>query len=176
MTAPIRSEPMVERVARLAEARPTVDCWVPSTEADRNSARSQLAKMLAHPLFANSKRYPTLLRHVVECSLDGRTENLKERTLGIEVFGRKADYDTNLDPVVRITAGEIRKRIAQYYHDPEHESELRIDLPPGSYAPLFHLAHATQPNFNGREDDGYAVAHRTSTVAASQLRTHSWRS
>src|SRR5499427_1021479 len=139
MTAPIRSEPLVARVAGIAEARPTVDYWVPSTEADRNSARSQLAKMLAHPLFANSKRYPALLRHVVESRLEGRPDSLKERTLGIEVFGRKADYDTNLDPVVRITAGEIRKRIAQYYHEPQHETELRIDLPAGSYVPQFHL-------------------------------------
>jgi len=139
MTAPIRSEPLVARVAGIAEARPTVDYWVPSTEADRNSARSQLARMIAHPLFANSKRYPALLRHVVESRLEGRADSLKERTLGIEVFGRRADYDTNLDPVVRITAGEIRKRIAQYYHEPEHEAELRIDLPAGSYVPQFHL-------------------------------------
>src|SRR5215471_6495644 len=139
MTAPIRSEPMVERAARIAEARPAGDGWVPATDADRDYARSQLAKMVAHPLFANSKRYPALLRHVVEFSLKGRADSLKERTLGIEVFGRKADYDTNLDPVVRITAGEIRKRIAQYYHEPEHEAELRIDLPAGSYVPQFHL-------------------------------------
>src|SRR5215469_12478401 len=139
MTAPITSEPMVERAARIAEARPAADTWLPATEADRDSARSQLAKMVAHPLFANSKRYPALLRHVVESSLEGKAYSLKERTLGIEVFGRKADYDTNLDPVVRITAGEIRKRIAQYYHEPEHEAELRIDLPAGSYVPQFHL-------------------------------------
>ena len=130
---------MVERAARIAEARPAMDGWVPATDADRDSARSQLAKMVAHPLFANSKRYPALLRHVVESSLEGKADSLKERTLGIEVFGRKADYDTNLDPVVRITAGEIRKRIAQYYHEPEHEAELRIDLPAGSYVPQFHL-------------------------------------
>ena len=139
MTAPIRSEPIAERSARIAEARPAGDGWVPATDADRDYARSQLAKMVAHPLFANSKRYPALLRHVVEFSLEGRADSLKERTLGIEVFGRKADYDTNLDPVVRITAGEIRKRIAQYYHEPQHETELRIDLPAGSYVPQFHL-------------------------------------
>src|SRR5215469_11044661 len=137
MTAPIRSEPLVARVAGIAEARPTVDYWVPSTEADRNSARSQLARMIAHPLFANSKRYPALLRHVVESRLEGRADSLKERTLGIEVFGRRAEYDTNLDPVVRVTAGEIRKRIAQYYHQPGHEGEIRIDLPSGCYVAEF---------------------------------------
>lgn len=66
-------------------------------------------------------------------------EPLKERTLGIEVFGREPDYDTNLDPVVRTTAVEIRKRIAQYYHEPGHEAEIRIDFPPGTYVPEFRM-------------------------------------
>ena len=68
----------------------------------------------------------------------GNVDQLKERTLGIEVFGRELDYDTNIDHIVRSTAGEIRKRIAQYYHEPGHESEIRIDLPSGSYVPEFH--------------------------------------
>jgi hypothetical protein len=88
-------------------------------------------------MFRNSKRYPSLLRYVVEQALDGHAGELKERTLGIEVFGRSPDYDTNVDPVVRISAAEIRKRIAQYYHDSGHEDELRIDLPLGSYVPEF---------------------------------------
>lgn len=57
--------------------------------------------------------------------------------LGVEVFGREPHYDTNLDPVVRTSAVEIRKRIAQYYHDAKHETEIRIDLPPGTYLPEF---------------------------------------
>jgi len=51
----------------------------------------------------------------VEQTLAGNEDNLKERTLGVEVFHRTPDYDTNLDPVVRLCAGEVRKRIAQYY-------------------------------------------------------------
>src|SRR5262249_27923539 len=152
-------------------SRLSSDGWIPTTDADLSSARTQLAKMLVHPLFANSKRYPALFRHVVECRLEGRTDNLKERTLGIEVFGRKADYDTNLDPVVRITAGEIRKRIAQYYHDPEHESELRIDLPPGSYVPLFHLPHSVQPAVNGLADDSHGGGHTFDPVVHAVSRS-----
>ena len=68
---------------------------------------------------------------------------MKERTLGIEVFGREPDYDTNLDPVVRTSAVEIRKRIAQYYSDAAHEAEIRIDFPPGTYLPEFR--HPLQP-------------------------------
>ncbi|PWU12580.1 MAG: hypothetical protein C5B51_00375 [Terriglobia bacterium] len=108
-------------------------------EAERKAIQEQLGRMLANPLFRNSRRYPNLLRYVVEHALQGQTGELKERTLGVEVFAREPDYDTNLDPVVRTTAGEIRKRIAQYYHEPGHEDEIRIDLPPGSYIPEFRV-------------------------------------
>ena len=112
---------------------------MPDTDAERAAIREQLERILSSPLFKNSKRYPTLLRFVVERSLTGHAEPLKERTLGIEVFGREPDYDTNLDPVVRTTAVEIRKRIAQYYHEPGHETEIRIDFPPGTYLPEFRI-------------------------------------
>src|SRR5258708_29614357 len=81
-----------------------------------------------------------MVRYVGEHALSGDSGKLKGRTLGVEVFARDPHYDTNLDPVVRTTAGEIRKRIAQYYHEPGHEGEIRIDLPAGSYLPEFHLS------------------------------------
>jgi len=104
---------------------------------ERRAIHEQLERILANPLFKNSKRYPNLLRYVVERTLDGQNVNLKERTLGVEVFAREPDYDTNLDPVVRTTAAEIRKRLAQYYQEPKHDTELRIHLPLGSYTPQF---------------------------------------
>jgi len=107
-------------------------------ELESGAIREQLERLLFHQTFRNSKRYPALLRYVVEHTLEGNVEQLKERTLGIEVFGRELDYDTNIDHIVRSNAGEIRKRIAQYYHEPGHESEIRIDLPSGSYVPEFH--------------------------------------
>lgn len=97
----------------------------------------QLERILASPAFTNSKRYPVLLRYVVEKSIEGDTFDLRERTLGVQVFGRDPDYDTNADPVVRITAGEVRKRIAQYYQERGAEDEIRIDIPLGSYVPEF---------------------------------------
>jgi hypothetical protein len=111
---------------------------LPETQAERDAIRRQLELLLTHPLFKHSRRYPSMLRYVVEHALTGDTGQLKERTLGIEVFARDPHYDTTLDPVVRTTAGEIRKRIAQYYHEQGHEEELRIDLPAGSYLPEFH--------------------------------------
>ncbi|HKD08504.1 MAG TPA: hypothetical protein VKB79_21565 [Bryobacteraceae bacterium] len=114
------------------------------TEREREAIRSQLERMLASPLFRNSKRCASLLRYVVDQTLDGRTVILKERTLGVEVFSRDADYDTAADPIVRATAAEVRKRIAQYYHDHTHQAEIRIDLSPRSYIPEFSPAE-TQP-------------------------------
>jgi hypothetical protein len=98
----------------------------------------QLDRIAGSSHFRNSKRYPSLLRYIVGEALAGRSESLKERTLGTCVFGRTADYDTNLDPVVRISAGEVRKRIAQYYQSPGHDHELRIEIPLGSYMPRFY--------------------------------------
>ncbi len=106
-------------------------------EPDAAAVREQLDRLLRHPLFCHSKRYPGLLRFVVEQTLEGHADQLKERLIGIEVFGRAPDYDANADPVVRVTAGETRKRLAQYYYDPEHSGELRIELPTGAYLPQF---------------------------------------
>ncbi|MBI5083751.1 MAG: hypothetical protein HZB13_04025, partial [Acidobacteria bacterium] len=124
------------------------------TEGDRVAIRAQLDRMLATPLFKLSKRYPILLRYVVEQTLVGETSKLKERTLGIEVFGRDPDYDTNTDPIVRTTAGEIRKRIAQYYQEPGHEDEIRILFSAGSYIPEFSFPgeHATPSALSGESE------------------------
>ncbi|MBB6143135.1 hypothetical protein HNQ77_001079 [Silvibacterium bohemicum] len=99
--------------------------------------REQLNRLLAHPLFTNSKRYPVLLAYTVEQALLGNAGELKERTIGVEAFGREPNYDVNLDPVVRTTAAEVRKRLIQYYYSPDHAGELIIELPLGSYVPLF---------------------------------------
>jgi hypothetical protein len=105
---------------------------------ERLLVEDQLERMLASPLFTQSKRYAPFLRHVVEKTLDGQEDRLKERVLGSELFGRPPDYDSNNDPVVRVTAGEVRKRIAQYYDDSAHRNEFRIDLPIGTYVAQFH--------------------------------------
>jgi hypothetical protein len=98
---------------------------------------AQLDRMLDNPHFSHSRRFPSFLRFVVEQTLAGEADQLKERTIGIEVFAKDPGYDTASDPIVRVTAAEIRKRIAQYYQEPGHRSELQISLPPGSYVPQF---------------------------------------
>lgn len=113
--------------------------WDPKTEMDRRAVRQQLERILASPLFSHSSRYPALLRYVVEHTLQGQIEQLKERTLGMDVFGRDPGYDTDGDPVVRTTAAQVRRRLAEYYAQGEHADEVRIDLPRGAYLPVFYL-------------------------------------
>jgi hypothetical protein len=109
---------------------------------DEALIREQLERIIASASFHNSKRYPRFLQFVVEEKLKGNAELLKERVLGIEVFDKPANYEVAEDPIVRVAAGEIRKRIAQYYVEPGHEGELRIDLPPGRYVPEFYFPKA----------------------------------
>ena len=118
-------------------AEQVAESWTPSSEPEKAAVQQQLEKLLATPLFNSSKRYPSFLKYVVTRSLAGQTDQLKERILGVEIFGRSADYDTNTDPIVRVTAAEIRKRIEQYYQDPKHSQEIRLYLPAGSYAPQY---------------------------------------
>ena len=121
--------------------------WHPKTESARLLVRSQLEKIASDSRFAASKRYPCLLRYIVEHTLAENEDNLKERTLGVEVFHRPLDYDINLDPVVRLCAGEVRKRLAQYYQSSAHRGELRIELNPGSYVPVFSQPPPDAPTF-----------------------------
>jgi hypothetical protein len=111
--------------------------WSPSNDFEKGAVQQQVEHLLASPLFHSSKRYPRFLRFVVGRALDGQADQLKERILGMEIFDRPADYDTNKDPIVRVTAAEIRKRIEHYYRDPKHSQEIRLFLPAGSYAPQF---------------------------------------
>jgi hypothetical protein len=121
-----------------AESPPPGSTWLPVTPADKEAVREQVGRILATAQFRNSKRFPAFLRHTVEHALSS-TEGLKERTIGHEVFGRDPGYDTAQDPIVRMTAAEVRKRLAQYYHLPEHAGEPIISYQPGSYVPEFAL-------------------------------------
>ena len=112
---------------------------------DDTAVRDQLARLLGSGHFRTSKRCQALLRFVVEAYLENHTDRVKERTIGIEVFQRDPDYDTNQDSVVRTTAAEIRKKLAQYYLEPGHDNELRVLLPQGSYLPEFRLPPIAVP-------------------------------
>lgn len=121
--------------------KPDLQVAMPSLPPQKAAeVRAELERLLGSPLFRASRRCQSLLRRVIEQTLAGDVDSLKERALGVEVFGRPADYDTSQDPVVRASAAEIRKKLAQYYQEGGHESEVRIELPSGSYLAEFHFA------------------------------------
>jgi hypothetical protein len=128
----------------IVQSEPAEHGHPPQLQPPAELVREQLGRILVSHLFKNSKHYPALLRYVVEETLEGRSRRLKERSLGVDVFGRDPNYDTNLDPVVRTSACEVRKRIAQYYHEPGRETEIRIDLPHGSYVAEFRFPEGYQ--------------------------------
>lgn len=136
------SSPATDRVVAASSGAQ----WTPESDSDKAAVRTQLERLLVNPAFKNSKRYPALLRFAVERVLEGHTDSLKERSLGVEVFHRDPNYDTNQDPVVRTTAVEVRKRLAQYYQDPQHDGEIRIEFPSGSYMPEFRLPVVVVPD------------------------------
>ena len=145
----------------------------PTLSVDSSTVREQLSRLLVHPLFANSKRYPALLAYTVEQTLLGNASELKERSIGIEVFGRAPTYDANADPVVRITAGEVRKRLSIYYYDAAHSGELVIELPIGSYVPVFRQPELPAEHQAGEAELNLAPA-GVPSVEVSKRRRLSW--
>ena len=108
-------------------------------EITANMIREQLDLLVHDEVFRSSKRSVAFLKYVVEQTLNGAADQIKERTIGVEVFGRDPSYDTNLDHIVRTAATELRKKLATYYVDEKHWHELRMGLVPGSYIPRFSL-------------------------------------
>lgn len=110
--------------------------------------RQHLKDVIASHGFAGSKRAQDFLQLIVEHTLEGNVDSLRERMIGAEMFGRPIDYDTGSDAVVRVKANEIRKKLAQYYFETDGKCAVRIELPSGSYVPKFifePLKSVTQP-------------------------------
>jgi hypothetical protein len=105
---------------------------------EEESVRAELGRILSSRYFKTAGRSRQFLQYVVEHRLAGQADHLKERTIGTEVFQRPADYATGDDPVVRVQAGEVRRRLDQFYQHDGLASAIKIDLPVGSYCPEFH--------------------------------------
>jgi hypothetical protein len=102
-----------------------------------------LVEILRSAPFRTSRQSQQLLQYIVDQTLAGHIELLKERVIGAEVFARPADYDTNEDPIVRGRAAEVRKRLAQYYMSEGKLSPVRIEISPGSYHATFSDSSAS---------------------------------
>src|SRR6476620_3501425 len=105
--------------------------------------RSHLAEIINGAAFKGSHRSQAFLKHTVEHALHGEPADLRERSIGVALFGRPVTYDTADDAIVRVTASDVRKRLLQHYGNAGVESRFRINLPSGSYVPEFCVMHAS---------------------------------
>jgi hypothetical protein len=120
----------------------------PLTETRKAAVLEQLTLIVQSEFFRASRRCCSFLEYSVRYVLDGRSiDELKERTIGVEVFGKPADYDTAQDNVVRVTANEVRKRLAQYYGHGQQTQSPEIHLQIGSYAAYFEWTSSHSPAY-----------------------------
>lgn len=105
----------------------------------RRTVEAEMERVLESPSFRSSPRCRQFLKFVVTCTLEGRHEALKERTIGVEIFGRDPAYVTEADSIVRVRASEVRRRLLQHYAAHTQEHLCRIEMPSGSYVPQFHM-------------------------------------
>jgi len=99
--------------------------------------RAQLDRVLASQVFASATRLRRFLRYVVERSLDGHGDELKEYAIGIEVFDRDQQYDPRIDSIVRVEAGRLRAKLDEHYRGAGASDAVLIRIARGSYAPTF---------------------------------------
>jgi TolB-like protein/tetratricopeptide (TPR) repeat protein len=108
------------------------------TNLEHAAIRKQLDKILSHPLFVRSERMGRFLRLAIERTLEGRTSELKEYLLGVEVFDRKPSYDPRVDPIVRVEARRLRAKLQAYYQSDGRDDPILFQFTTGSYAPRIH--------------------------------------
>lgn len=103
----------------------------------KEQVAAELERILGSKGFANAGRLSRLLRYVVERTLAGEADQLKEYAVGVEVFDRDDKYDPRLDSIVRVEAGRLRSRLEEYYNDEGAQDVVRIVLPRGGYSAQF---------------------------------------
>jgi hypothetical protein len=108
------------------------------SKSREQDVRAELNRLLESPAFRTSKRCREFLEYIIEHTVRGPAGALKERSIGVELFRLSQDFDTGQHTIVRVTANEVRKKLAQHYQaeNGSHHA-VRIDLPPGSYSAAF---------------------------------------
>ena len=125
--------------------------------ARQDEVRAELQVIFRSAEFLSSRRASEFLNHILERAIEGDIESLKERLLGIQIFRRANDYDTSSDAIVRVTANDVRKRLANFYVSHPEEPVL-ISLPLGSYVPLVKFRPG-RPQVHAAEQEPAAAVH-----------------
>src|SRR5580698_7253135 len=124
MLSPSSTDNRIAEIAKIAE-----------TKGGLASLQQHVKEVIEGDVFKGSHRSGQFLQYIVDQAVAGRFDSLKERVIGMELFGRSASYDTGDDAIVRVTASDVRKRLLQHYGSYGTASEFRIRLPLGSYIP-----------------------------------------
>jgi TolB-like protein len=122
-----------------------------------NDVRRQLDRLLASAVFANAGRMSRFLKFVVDQTLAGRGERLKEYVIGVEVFDRDASYDPRLDSIVRVEAARLRSKLAEYYAGEGRGDAVVLSLPKGGYAPVVTLERGPAAANGAQSTNGSAA-------------------
>ena len=104
---------------------------------NETEVRREIEHVLSSSVFRGSKRCHDFTNYVCAKTLQGASGTLKERTIAIDVFGRRTNEAVGDDNIVRVGAREVRKRLALYYAGEGAEDPVRIELPTGTYVPIF---------------------------------------
>src|ERR1700688_3060255 len=116
---------------------------------------NQLARIVNSPRFISSARLCRFLTHIVNRTIHGDLDSLKEFSIAVEVFDRTSEYDPNIDAIVRVEARRLRAKLRAYYEEGQGTGDpVLIGLRPGSYVPVFRWLDA-QPAKH-REEIGAA--------------------
>ncbi len=107
-----------------------------------DDVQRQLGRILGSERFRCSLRLTRFLSFVVETALAGKADTIKAYTIAVEALGRGQDFDPQHDPIVRVEAGRLRKALACYYAGAGQRDPLLIEIPRGSYVPLFRRTAA----------------------------------
>ena len=147
---------------------------------DGVEVRAQLARVTAHSGLRGAPRLSRFLTFVVEATLTGCAETIKAYTIAVEALGRGDDFDPQNDPIVRVEAGRLRAALARYYAGPGRDDPLVIEVPRGTYVPVFRRAGTTKPDAPAPaeivklqpEGDGLALMQQYQRTAAMRDNVH----
>ncbi len=162
---------------------------------DVAALRRHVQEIIEGRVFKGSHRSGRFLEYIVDQAIAGHFEALKERLIGVELFGRSPSYNTGEDAIVRVTANDVRKRLARHYERYGSDSGFHLSLPSGSYVPeitrsfngelSLSAGSATRNHVDGRDiegpfEPGVAVLEpamfreRATHSSTAVSRTHLW--
>lgn len=146
----------------------------PAHAVHADEARAVLDRILASRYFVNAHKKKAFLRLICDYYLDGRAGELNEYRIAFDVFERDSTYSPAADPIVRVVAHDIRKKLEIFYKAEGADDAVRLELPPGSYQPVFRKAAADEvptaahpPIETDAEHEGEPAAHTAETKAAT---------